>query len=259
MDKMSGDQAEGYNRDLPIIQIDAEVEPRQALAHLHGLPQAYVVSTLYAVHHRGRGPGDQLVRLIDHLRYSGPQSGPWDDTTVERIAVDQTPQTRTEEEFMYVINLKGSLIYLSWMALGASTLPNDLKADFNPWGHEEFTNENYDEAIGRLGAWARENPDEANKSITDIELLEKPVTRVCERLQQLAAFYNTQQPLLAVYKVAFPEGYIQGKLSPMDELISLSEYATDMRRFSIIASLLELFGAEDKLDRFLIDMGVRQA
>jgi hypothetical protein len=249
---MSG---EFNGNELSTIQVSAKVNPEHALNFLMQIPQTTVISTLYAVHHRGNGPGDSLVRLMEDLRY---EDGKWDDGTVERIAVQQKPENLVEEEFMHLSNLKGSLIWLSWVAVGGSSIPDDLKASFAPPDGEELSDNTYDSEIGQLSVWERENPNEAGKLYNEPDVFEKPVTRVCERLQELAEFYNIKQPIVAVYKVVFPEGYTPGKLGYIDELMRLTEYERDMRRYSIIASLMELFDADDQLSRLMVDMGAKE-
>ncbi len=240
---------------LPTIEVDAIVDPEQALQALGEIPQAWLVSSLFSVHHRSDVAGDWLARMVSELNFRHRED--WDDSTLQRILVDQTPEDPEEEEFMRLVNLKGALAWLSWTALTLSTIPDDIKSGFSlNAGKGLIAEYTYDSEVAILDAWAKGHPEE-NKPLKDISLLMDPVRRVCVRLKQLAEFYNAELPIAAVYRVEFSDDEDLTGLGYFDTLIRLSKYDAHMKRFSIIASLLKLLGSNDKVNKLASDIGIQ--
>ncbi len=252
---------------LPTVEIDAAIDPAEASKALYGEPLWYVVSELFSNSHSGTAQAStSLIYLINGFNFFNNKGKYADNAArkslVEHLIVKQQPKTNVEEEFMRLENLRRSIDWLGWCCLNTSTIPPDIKKNFSVDGADDHLGGTlFDRAKARLHGWVSENEEESMALITPSPQIDEQVNSVCQRLHQLGNFYNTKQPILAVYKIVFPQGYHPpdpDKIpAQMDEMIALSEYDTDMPRYSAFAALFDLFGANDQLQKLIESMGAK--
>lgn len=232
---------------LPTFQLPVEIDLGSVRDTLAELPQAYLISALYAVSHRGFAGGvDNLAMLSDNVLFENSLLDfQGDESKQQRVLVEEKPETLGEQEALLLTKLRGSIDWLGWRLLNSSNLPEEVKVKFGvdePDGHLEGVR--YEGAVNALELWANDNPDLAGQPLVFSAADEKQIESVCDKIRQLMDFYNKMQPVVAVFKVVFPEGYIPPEDDYMDlkTFEKLSEYDTDMRRYSVTAGLLSLLG-----------------
>jgi hypothetical protein len=200
---------------------------------------------------------DFLFRLTDNVR-----SREWSEEDLDRIIVDQNPDTEQEEEYMHLTNLRGSLDWLGWQCLEASSIPPEQKSQF---AVDEIDSHlkgvDLERAITSLRKWARQHPEEASKPIIITSGIREQAVRLHDRLESLAEFYNEKQPLVATYKVVYPQGYQKPTLYSdeyWEARIAMSKYDNDMMRYSVFGSLFDLLGATRQRDALIEAIGAKE-